>query len=613
MAKSAVLAIRIIGDATKAISAMDQASGKADKFGRGLDTASKWAAGGLAAITGAAVLAGKSASDLEQATGAVASVFGEYAGQMTKYGEDAATAVGLSQTEYGNMASILGSQLKNMGISVGDAAGQTNDLIGLGSDLAATFGGSTSDAVSALSSLLRGERDPIERYGVSIKQADIDAQKAAMGLSGLTGEAAKNADLQATLALLTTQTADAQGQFARESGSAAGSAQIAAAQFENAKAALGEALLPIMTDASQKLAELAGWFRDNASWITPLVGAVGALAAGIIVINGAYKAFAAVQAIQTAAQWASNAAWLASPITWIVLAVVAAIALLIAAIVLVVQNWDTIAAKASEVWSAVIGWIQGAIEWVQVRVVAAVMIAAAIWTNIKNAATAALQAVIGWVQNAIQWVQVRIIQAVIGAAAIFSRISAAASAAFGAVIGWVQNAAGWIGGQIGNAVQGALSWFYSLRDNVTGVFQTIISWVQNALSWLRNLASNAIPGWAQDLLGMRAFSMPITPEVAPLSAPLYLARMAVTPEVGAFAAPAPQEYAAAFAAAPMLRAPSPVAPAPRSSAAAAPAYTDNREQNFHFPNYTGDRSELINWIREALRRGDINSSRIITA
>src|SRR5690606_8948385 len=136
---------------------------------------------------------------------AVASVFGDYADEMTGYAEKAANAVGLSQNQYNESATLLGAQLKNMGISMDEVSGTTNDLIGLGADLAATFGGTTADATAALSSRRRGERDPIEKYGVSIKQADIEAQKAAMGLDGLSGEAAKNADLQATLALLTQQ------------------------------------------------------------------------------------------------------------------------------------------------------------------------------------------------------------------------------------------------------------------------------------------------------------------------------------------------------------------------------------------------------------------------
>lgn len=575
MGKSLILAVKIIGDASSAISAMDQAAGKADGFGRGLDKAAKWAAAGLVAIGAGAAVAVSAASDLEQSTGAVSSVFGEYSGQMMKYAEGAADALGLSQNQYAESASILGAQLKNMGLSVEEAAGQTDGLITMGADLAATFGGSTSDAVSALSALMRGERDPIERYGVSIKQADIDAQKAAMGLDGLTGEAAKNADMQATLALLTAQTADAQGQFAREAGSAAGSAQIASANFENAKAALGQALLPIVTEVSEKLAELAKWFQQNAEWITPLVGVIAALAAGIIIMNAAYKAFAAVQAIQTAAQWAQNAAWLASPITWIVLAIILAIGILIAIIVLVVKHWDKIKEAGINAWNAVIGWIQQAIEWVKVRVIQAIMVAVVIWSRIKQAAADAWNAVISWVRSAIDWVQNRIV----------------------------------------TAIMKPITAFYQLRDGAISVFQSIIAWVQNALSWLSNLASRAVPGWAKKLFGLSAFAAPITPEVSAFSAPDYAARMMITPQVEAFTPLSLQATAGVadptsgmaaplassnFAAMLSLTTSLMQAAANRSSTGTQVVYEDRSEHHYHFDNYLGDKNEIIEQLDEAI-------------
>lgn len=569
--KSVTLAIRIIGDATDALKAMDQASEKSNKFGRGLDTAAKWSAGALAAIAGAAWQAGAAASELEQSTGAVSSVFGEYAQQMTEYGQQAAEAVGLSQSEYGNMASILGSQLKNMGISLEESATQTNDLIGLGSDLAATFGGTTSEAVGALSSLLRGERDPIERYGVSIKQADIDAQKAAMGLEDLTGEAAKNADLQATLALLTAQTADAQGQFSRETDSAAGSAQIAAANFENAKAALGEALLPIMTEASEKLAELAKWFQENAAWITPLVGVIAGLAAGIIVLNVAYKAFAAVQAIQTAAQWASNAAWLASPITWIILAVIAAIAILVGVIMLVVKHWDQIRIIAIAVWQAVISWIKQVADWLTSKIIGAV------------------QAVVNW----------------------FNNLRAGAIAVFQAVISWVRDAVAWLGSRLTAPIMRALQFFNNLRAGAVAVFQAIIQWVRDAIDWIANLASNAVPGWAKKLLGMSTASLMVTPEVQSLTTPTYLAKMAVTPTVAdtdtQVAAPVAASNLTAMSG--IMSAFATVAvPTLRASQHAAPTVIeDNRSYEINFPNYMGDKEEIIEELREALDK--INQDR----
>lgn len=580
MSRSLILAVKIIGDASDAIKAMDDTARGAEKFQRGLSTAAKLSGVALGVIAVGAKQAVDAASDLEQSTGAVSSVFGEYAAEMTAHAEAAADAVGLSQHQYNESATLLGAQLKNMGVSMDEVSGTTDNLIGLGSDLAATFGGTTADATAALSSLLRGERDPIEKYGVSIKQADIEAQKAAMGLDGLSGEAEKNADLQATLALLTTQTADAQGQFARETDTAAGSAQIAAAHYENAKAALGEALLPIVTKVSEKLAELARWFQENAEWITPLIGVIAGLAAGIIVINGAFKAFAAIQAIATAAQWANNAAWLASPITWIIIAVIAAVAALIVVIVLVVKHWDTIKEVAANVWQSVIDWVAKAIDWVKTKFQQAIAIALVVIASIKAGAQAAFQGVISWVQNAI----------------------------------------GWIRDRLAAALSGPVNAFINLRNTVVGVFQTIIDWVRNALSWIRDLASNAVPGWAKKLVGMASFSAPVTPELAAFSTPDYAARMMVTPQLGTLTTP---DYAAASTPAPIadanLRVMSSLFTAMASpsvqprAAESSTTFEDNREQHFHFPNYTGSRRELVEWLRGALEKADRADERIIRA
>lgn len=195
------------------------------------------------------------ASALQQSAGAVDAIFADSAATIHKWAAAAAADVGLSQNAYNELASIVGAQLKNLGVSTDEVAGKTNELITLGADLAAQFGGSTSDAVNALSSLLRGERDPIERYGVTINDARIKAKLLEMGLGDLEGAALEQAKSQATLALLYEQTAAAQGTFARESDTLAGAQQRQQAAFENLQAKLGTAFLPLMTTLANTLAE----------------------------------------------------------------------------------------------------------------------------------------------------------------------------------------------------------------------------------------------------------------------------------------------------------------------------------------------------------------------
>lgn len=247
------------------------------------------------------------ASDAEQSVGAVEAIFKDASGTIEKFGETSDQAVGLSTNSYRELATLLGAQLKNAGLPLDQVAEKTNQLVSLGADLAAQFGGSTADAVSALSSLLRGERDPIEKYGVTMNEASIKAEALAMGLgsasvdadkvaaaqlraesaqtkynkavekygadstqakdaqaaligangaleksmAGSTGELTQQEKSAATLSQLMKQTADAQGTFAREGDTLAGQQQRNAAAWENLRTELGEKFLPVASEISK--------------------------------------------------------------------------------------------------------------------------------------------------------------------------------------------------------------------------------------------------------------------------------------------------------------------------------------------------------------------------
>ncbi len=209
------------------------------------------------------------ASSLQQSSGAVAAVFKSHTAEMTKQADGAAQALGLSKNSYQELATVLGAGLKNQGLK--DFAGQTQNVIKLGADLSAQYGGSTKDAVEAVTSLMRGETDPIERYGVSINQTAIAAELAARGQDKLKGKALQQASAQARLALLFRQTKDAQGAFGRESGTLENVQQRNAAAVENLRAKLGTSLLPVFTAGATLVSEkvlpaldkLVDWAQSN--------------------------------------------------------------------------------------------------------------------------------------------------------------------------------------------------------------------------------------------------------------------------------------------------------------------------------------------------------------
>jgi hypothetical protein len=268
MANSASLSIRVLVDAAQGAAELrglgDSATGTGDKLKNLVAAGAAFA--GVTALIKRAVDA---ASNLQQSTGGVEAVFKDSASAVKTFASEAARSLGLSQSAYQELATVIGSQLKNAGTSMEELAPKTNKLITTGADLAAMFGGTTAEAVGALSSALKGERDPIERYGVSLNQAAIDAKILALGLDTSTNAAKQAATQQATLAIIYEQTADAQGAAAREADSYASVMQTLGALWENTLAQVGTALLPALSQLAGTLGDL---MPAVASILTPLAG-----------------------------------------------------------------------------------------------------------------------------------------------------------------------------------------------------------------------------------------------------------------------------------------------------------------------------------------------------
>ena len=359
---------------------------KAEKgFVGGLQGISSKAAGiaaAASAVVGAGVVAGMTkavmaASELEQSTGAIDAVYKDNAQAMHDMASSAATNLGLTRDEFNQLGTVIGAQLKNGGTAMDELAPKAGELIGVGADLAAMFGGTTSDAVAALSSALKGERDPIERYGVSLNQAAIDAKAAELGFEKVGSSLSAEANQAATLALIMEQTADAHGAFGRESNTMAGQVERAKASFGNLVAELGTAFLPVVTEAvsflnANVIPAISGvvngfgqWAAANPQLATTLTVVVGGIVA-LIAIVGALMAVIGPIAFGIATVGAAFGA-LSLATLGPILAIGALIAALVGLVVAVVMNWEqiktwwsdgmaSIAQQAQDGWAAISQW-----------------------------------------------------------------------------------------------------------------------------------------------------------------------------------------------------------------------------------------------------------------
>jgi hypothetical protein len=190
--------------------------------------------------------------DLERNLYALNTVFDDLAPGMNQFAKDAEN-LGLSQSKAAKASVFIGSVLKQSGFAMSDVAKETKNLVTLGTDLAALYGYDVQEALLGMTALFRGEYDPIEKFGVAMKQSEINAELAARGQNKLEGAARRNAEQTIRLELLYQRAADAMGAFTGQSGSLYTEQKKLGATFENMQAQVGTALLPAVVDLNEAL------------------------------------------------------------------------------------------------------------------------------------------------------------------------------------------------------------------------------------------------------------------------------------------------------------------------------------------------------------------------
>jgi hypothetical protein len=272
---------------------LDSARRSGEGFKNTLKDIGKTAAGVLTADIAARAAQGfknlvtdsvRAASDLNESLNAVNVTFGSSAKEVLDWGKTNAASFGLSQKAFNEMATPLGAMLKNTGLSMQDTTKWTIDLTKRASDMASVFNTSVPDALEAIQAGLRGEADPLERYGVGLSAAKVEAEALAetgkRTASSLTSQELATARLN----LIMKQTSQTQGDFQNTSDGAANAARIASAQFENAKASLGNALLPVLAKAATAAATLAEGFNKLPGPMQSTVVVVGALGTAAVLL-----------------------------------------------------------------------------------------------------------------------------------------------------------------------------------------------------------------------------------------------------------------------------------------------------------------------------------------
>lgn len=163
---------------------------------------------------------------------------------------------GIGQNQAAQASVFIGSVLKQYGFGVDEAADATQRIVKLAQDLATTYGYDVSEALLATTALFRGEFDPIEKFGVAMKQNEINAELLARGYGHLTGAQRENQEALITLDFLFERAGDSLGAFSRATDTLYAAQKRLEAGILNLQIALGQPLQGPLADVTNAFAEL---------------------------------------------------------------------------------------------------------------------------------------------------------------------------------------------------------------------------------------------------------------------------------------------------------------------------------------------------------------------
>ena len=200
------------------------------------------AVGGFLALTKPMVDA---ASDIGESLSKNTVLFGASADQVASWSETTARGFGISQREALEAVGVFGALTHAMGMSGAEGSDMSVTMVELAADMASFNNASPEETLIALQAGLRGEAEPLRRYGVLLDAATLKQRALAEGIITNTKKAlTPQQKALAAYSEILAQTGVQQGDFERTSDGLANKQRILSAVWGDLTADMGKKLLP---------------------------------------------------------------------------------------------------------------------------------------------------------------------------------------------------------------------------------------------------------------------------------------------------------------------------------------------------------------------------------
>lgn len=212
------------------------------------------------------------ASDLEEVQNVVDVSFGSMADQVEAFADTAVRSYGMSALTAKRMASTFMAMSNGMDIAQEAGKNMSLQLTALAGDMASFYNVGQDIAQTALNSIFTGETESLKKFGIVLTETNLEAFALSQGIKKSYQAMSQAEKVALRYNYVLNATKNAQGDFARTSGSWANQIRLLKEQWSQFLGILGKGLIQILTPMVKALNQMLASLISIGNAITKVFG-----------------------------------------------------------------------------------------------------------------------------------------------------------------------------------------------------------------------------------------------------------------------------------------------------------------------------------------------------
>lgn len=212
------------------------------------------------------------ASDLEEVQNVVDVSFGSMADQVEAFANTAVRSYGMSALTAKRMASTFMAMSNGMDIAQEAGKNMSLQLTALAGDMASFYNVGQDIAQTALNSIFTGETESLKKFGIVLTETNLEAFALSQGIKKSYQAMSQAEKVALRYNYVLNATKNAQGDFARTSGSWANQIRLLKEQWSQFLGILGKGLIQILTPMVKALNQMLASLISIGNAITKVFG-----------------------------------------------------------------------------------------------------------------------------------------------------------------------------------------------------------------------------------------------------------------------------------------------------------------------------------------------------